>query len=101
MFCGFCGANNPPEHRFCVGCGKELGAAQETSAVASPAPQPILESVAARLRTLANTEKLARSSTSNRRGAWSPVGSSPPRASRSAGAPFQRRGTAGRDSRPA
>jgi RsiW-degrading membrane proteinase PrsW (M82 family) len=57
MFCGFCGANNPAEHRFCFGCGKELGAAQQTTA-ASPAPQPIFESVAARLRTLANTEKL-------------------------------------------
>ena len=54
-----CGANNPPDHRFCFGCGKELAAPQGTPVAAAPAtPQQIFESVAARLRTLANTEKL-------------------------------------------
>jgi len=56
MFCGFCGASNSPDHRFCIGCGKELAAPHGTTA--APASQKILESVATRLRTLANTEKL-------------------------------------------
>ncbi len=63
MFCGFCGAINAPEHRFCLGCGKELGPAREAApaaavATTAPAPQQVLESVAARLRALASTEKL-------------------------------------------
>src|SRR5215467_337431 len=62
MFCGQCGANNPPDNRFCSECGKPLGIAPASStaggAAAQLAPQPILESWAARLRTLANTEKL-------------------------------------------
>jgi len=52
VFCGQCGVNNPAENRFCSACGKELGAAGQV------APQPIFESWAARLRTLANTEEL-------------------------------------------
>jgi protease PrsW len=56
MFCGYCGVSNPQGHRFCFGCGKELGAAQGTPPVA--ASQQIFESLAERLRILASTEKL-------------------------------------------
>jgi hypothetical protein len=56
MFCGFCGVNNSPDHRFCVGCGKELSALPQTTAAA--ASQQVLGSVATRLRALASTYKL-------------------------------------------
>ena len=63
MFCGQCGASNPPDNRFCSACGKELTSTPGTpaaAAVGAPGvpPQQIFESMAARLRTLANTEKL-------------------------------------------
>jgi RsiW-degrading membrane proteinase PrsW (M82 family) len=63
MFCGNCGANNLPDQRFCFGCGKELIVVQATTstgAAAAPAVarQQIFESVTARLRMLASTEKL-------------------------------------------
>ena len=58
MFCGQCGANNPPENRFCSSCGGQLTVIPGTPVAGGVAPQPIFESLAARLRTLANTEKL-------------------------------------------
>ncbi len=62
MFCGQCGTNNPPDHQFCCACGRQLAAIPGTSATAGitpqVAPQQIFQSLAARLRTLANTEKL-------------------------------------------
>src|ERR1043166_3857500 len=61
MFCGQCGSNNLPDNRFCSACGRQLvmPGAPAPVPISSPAPhQPIFESVAARLRMLANTEKL-------------------------------------------